>query len=106
LPKIPSFFVALVASYDKEKDEDISVLDYCSKAGMSIISIGSDDAATKISALCILQHSADRYLRFQKLDAGIDIQVALFGQIPQPVVPVQDPKHARKTAANQLLSGA
>ncbi|KAA1122302.1 hypothetical protein PGTUg99_036437 [Puccinia graminis f. sp. tritici] len=111
LPKIPSFVVALVASYDKEKAEDIaashiSVLDYCSKSGMSVVSIGSDGAATEISALRIIQNSVDKYLRFQKLDAGINIQVPLMGQLLQPVVAVQDPKHARKTAANQLLSGA
>ncbi|KAA1107762.1 hypothetical protein PGTUg99_014519 [Puccinia graminis f. sp. tritici] len=111
LPKVPSFVVALVASYDKEKAEDIAashiaVLDYCSQAGMSIVSIGSDGAATEISALRILQTSVDQYLCFQKADAGILVQVPLMGQSLRPVVPVQDPKHARKTAANQLLSGA
>ncbi|KAA1111413.1 hypothetical protein PGTUg99_007446 [Puccinia graminis f. sp. tritici] len=111
LPKIPSFVVALVASYDKETAEDIaashiSVLDYCSKAGMSIVSIGSDGAATEISALRILQTSVDKHLCFEKTDSGVLVQVPLMGQHLQPVVPVQDPKHTRKTAANQLLSGA
>ncbi|PLW21867.1 hypothetical protein PCANC_03352 [Puccinia coronata f. sp. avenae] len=111
LPKIPLFVVALIASYKNETAEDIaishiSVLDYCSKAGMSIISIGSDGAAMEISALRIFQKSVDQYLCFHKKDAGIAIQVPLVGQPPQPVVAVQDPKHARKTSANQLLSGA
>ncbi|KNE88136.1 hypothetical protein PSTG_18469, partial [Puccinia striiformis f. sp. tritici PST-78] len=111
LPKVPSFVVALVASYDKENAEEIaaghiSVLDYCSKAEMSVVSIGSDGAATEISALRILQNSADQYLCFEKADAGISVRVPLIGSPAQPVVPVQDPKHARKTAANQLLSGA
>jgi hypothetical protein len=48
--------VALVASDDKETAEDIAashllVLQYCLQAGMSILSIGSDGAATKILAL-------------------------------------------------------
>jgi hypothetical protein len=105
------FVVALVASYDKENAEEIaaghlSVLDYCSKAGMSIASIGSDGAATEISALRILHNSVKDYLVFQKADSGISVQVTLIGSPPRPVVPVQDPKHAQKTAANQLLSGA
>ncbi|PLW42688.1 hypothetical protein PCASD_08506 [Puccinia coronata f. sp. avenae] len=111
LPKIPSFVVALVASYDKETAEDIaashiSVLEYCSKAGMSILSLGSDGAATEISALRMVQASADKYLSFHKSDAGVSVQVPLIGEPPQPVVAVQDPKHARKTATNQILSGA
>ena len=44
--------VALIASYKNETAEDIaashlSVLDYFSKAGLSIVSIGSDGAAIK-----------------------------------------------------------
>ncbi|PLW57043.1 hypothetical protein PCANC_02769 [Puccinia coronata f. sp. avenae] len=67
LPKVPSFVVALVASYDKETSEEITashilVLDYCSKAGMSIISIGSDGAATEILALRFVQKSVDQFL--------------------------------------------
>jgi hypothetical protein len=101
----------LVASYKKETAEDIaashlSVLEYCSKTGMSIISIGSDGAATEMSALRIVQSSADRYLCFQKPDSAISIKIPLIGQPHQTVLPVQDTKHARKTAANQILSGA
>ena len=48
--------VALIASYHDEEAEDIAsshilVLDYCSKAGMSIVSIGSNGAATELLAL-------------------------------------------------------
>jgi hypothetical protein len=103
--------VALVASYDKETADKIaashiSVLNFCSQAGMSVVSIGSDGAATEISALSSLQNLVNQYLLFHKADTGISIQVPLMGQPPRPVVPVQDPKHARKTASNQLLSGA
>ncbi|PLW19662.1 hypothetical protein PCANC_04824 [Puccinia coronata f. sp. avenae] len=60
LPKFPLFVVALVASYKKETAEDIAashllVLNYCSQSGMSIISIGSDGAASEILALCMVQ---------------------------------------------------
>ncbi|PLW18137.1 hypothetical protein PCANC_12692 [Puccinia coronata f. sp. avenae] len=81
-------------------------LDYCSKAGMSIISIGSDGAATEISALRFVQKSVDQFLCFHKLDARISVQVPMIGEPPRPWIPVQDPKHGRKTASNQLLSGA
>ncbi|KAI7944157.1 hypothetical protein MJO28_011685 [Puccinia striiformis f. sp. tritici] len=111
LPKVPSFVVALIASYDKETAEEIaashiSVLNFCSKVGMSIVSIGSDGAATEIAALRFLQNSVNQHLSFHKADAGISIQVPLMGNPQRPVVPVQDPKHACKTAANQILSGA
>jgi hypothetical protein len=144
LPKFPLFVVALVASYKKETAEDIaashlSVLNYCSQSGMSIISIGSDGPASEILALCMVQslvnqyicfnkpdadvsvqvplfgnppqpvvplQDVNQYICFNKPDADVSVQVPLFGNPPQPVVPLQDPKHARKTAANQLLSGA
>ncbi|PLW13713.1 hypothetical protein PCANC_21753 [Puccinia coronata f. sp. avenae] len=111
LPKIPSFVVALVASYNKETAKDIasshiSVIDYCSKAGMLILSIGSNGAATEIAALRLIQSSANQYIHHKKLDAGVLVEVPLMGQSPHPVVSVQDPKHACKTAANQMLSGA
>ena len=61
----------MVASYENETAEDISashisVLEYSSKAGMSVVSIGSDGAASEISDLWILQN-----LAIQKVDAGI-----------------------------------
>jgi hypothetical protein len=73
---------------------------------MSILSIGSHGAATKILALQMIQTLSDQFICFTKVDAGISIQVPLIGQPLQPVVPVQEPKHARKPATKQLLSGA
>jgi hypothetical protein len=84
----------------------MAVLDYCSKAGMSILSLGSDGAATEISTLRTVQNSVNKYLCFSKHDSDVSIRVPLIGQPPRPVVSVQDPKHARKTATNQVLSGA
>ena len=103
--------MALVASYNKENAEELAaihllVLECCSKAGLPIVSIGSDGAAADISALCFLQSLVNLHLSFHKTDACVSIKVPLMGQPPLPVLPVQEPKHTQKTAANQLLSGA
>ncbi|KAA1138130.1 hypothetical protein PGTUg99_002899 [Puccinia graminis f. sp. tritici] len=52
------------------------------------------------------KNTTKEYLCFNKIDADVVIQVPLLGELRRPVVAVQDPKHARKTASNQLLSGA
>ncbi|PLW56425.1 hypothetical protein PCANC_03455 [Puccinia coronata f. sp. avenae] len=77
LPKVPSLVVALVASYNKETAEEI--------------------AASHILVLTTAQKQ--EYAR-------ISVQVPMIGEPPRPWIPVQDPKHGRKTASNQLLSGA
>ena len=61
LPKISLFLVDLFASYNKETTKDIaashmSVLEYCSKSGISILSLGSNSGETEISALCMVQN--------------------------------------------------
>ncbi|EGF97440.1 uncharacterized protein MELLADRAFT_85351 [Melampsora larici-populina 98AG31] len=83
LPNIPTYVVALIASCSKEgakdiADEHAAVIDLAHRSGIMIISMGAD----------------------------VHVKVPLFGNPPRPVVAVQDPKHARKTGANQLLSGS
>ncbi|EGG06868.1 uncharacterized protein MELLADRAFT_86302 [Melampsora larici-populina 98AG31] len=111
LPGVPTYVVALIASIDKQTASDIldlhkKFIELSQKAGFNVLSIGSDGAATEISAQKMLHDSATKYLEFKAPAHNLHIQIPLLGQKLHPVVMVQDPKHARKTAANQLLSGA
>ncbi|EGF98707.1 uncharacterized protein MELLADRAFT_95458 [Melampsora larici-populina 98AG31] len=111
LPNVPTFVVAMLASYNNEKSEDIltlhdTAISLAQKAGLNILSIGSDGAANELSAQAMLANLANETLSFSFVGLGVKIHVPLIGQPPRPIVAVQDPKHARKTAANQILSGA
>ncbi|KAA1137387.1 hypothetical protein PGTUg99_002465 [Puccinia graminis f. sp. tritici] len=111
LPGIPTYVVALLASKDKENSTDIiethkQVLYLCNQAGMKIISISSDGAANELSAQMEVVNLSDSHLVFSRPKQGIDIKIPLVGSPPLPLVGIQDPKHARKTSVNQLLSGA
>ncbi|EGG11704.1 uncharacterized protein MELLADRAFT_90901 [Melampsora larici-populina 98AG31] len=111
LPNVPTFVVAMLASYNNEKSEDIltlhdTAISLAQKAGLNILSIGSDGAANELSAQAMLANLANETLSFSFVGLGVKIHVPLIGQPPRQIVAVQDPKHARKTAANQILSGA
>lgn len=45
-------------------------------------------------------------MNFHCEEVDVHIKIPLYGQNLEPLITVQDPKHARKTAANQVLSGA
>ncbi|EGG02837.1 uncharacterized protein MELLADRAFT_90699 [Melampsora larici-populina 98AG31] len=111
LPNIPTYVVALIASCSNESADDIAeahhtIITHSLQAGINIMSMGADGAATKISAQEKLHNNTDQYLTYSKSNLNVHVKVPLFGNPPRPVVTVQDPKHARKTGANQLLSGA
>ncbi|EGG01621.1 uncharacterized protein MELLADRAFT_92001 [Melampsora larici-populina 98AG31] len=111
LPNVPTFIVALIASCDKETSNDIlegytKFMELSRQSGLNILSIGADGAPIELSAQASLVKSADRYFTYTNSNYDVHIQIPLFGHPPRPVVMVQDPKHARKTGANQLASGA
>ncbi|EGG10172.1 uncharacterized protein MELLADRAFT_94558 [Melampsora larici-populina 98AG31] len=111
LPGVPTYVVALLPSNQNETAEDVciqheSFLNLAQDAGLKVLSLGSDGAATEMLAQLLLTSKAINYIEFSRPQAGIHIKIPLFGSNPTPLVIVQDPKHARKTGANQLLSGA
>lgn len=77
-----------------------------SDCGIPLLSLGSDGAANELAAQKSITLDAPGYLCFEKKLLDVEVRVPLLGNPPRPIVPVQDPKHARKTAANQILSGA
>lgn len=111
MPNVPTFVVALIASCDKETSEDIldnhvKFLKLSQEAGINILSVGADGAPTELSAQITLAETATQYLSYSNDTYNVHVKVPLIGHPPRPVVMVQDPKHARKTGANQLGSGA
>ncbi|EGG10901.1 uncharacterized protein MELLADRAFT_92264 [Melampsora larici-populina 98AG31] len=111
LPNVPTFVVALIASCDKETSNDIlenhhTFMKLSQDAGINILSIGADGAPTELCAQIALAESATQFITYENSDYDVHVKVPLMGNPPRPVVMVQDPKHARKTGANQLGSGA
>ncbi|EGF98071.1 uncharacterized protein MELLADRAFT_96196 [Melampsora larici-populina 98AG31] len=111
LPNIPTLVVALLASPSDEGAEQIAelhnnVIQMSSAAGINVLSIGADGAASELAAQAQFNQMATQFLSYLNTNLDVHIKVPLFGIPPRPVVTLQDPKHARKTGANQLLSGS
>lgn len=75
-------------------------------SGLSILSMGSDGAAVEVSAQDKLNSQASSFILFDCEEVDLHLKIPLYGKNSKPLITVQDPKHARKTAANQILSGA
>lgn len=108
---MPTYVVALIASKDKENATDIqalhqSFLTIAREAKLDILSIGSDGAPVELAALEGLSASASTFLEYSNKPCDVHVKIPLLGIPPRPLVMVQDPKHARKTGANQVLAGA
>lgn len=111
MPNVPTFVVAIIASEGKETSKDIlsqhqKFIELCHTANIHLLSIGGDGAPTELSAQAGLETLTSQYLRFKHEALNVYIKIPLVGNPLQPLVGVQDPKHAKKTAANQFLSGA
>ncbi|EGG12798.1 uncharacterized protein MELLADRAFT_87069 [Melampsora larici-populina 98AG31] len=111
LPNVPTFVVALIASCDKETSNDIldnhiKFLNLAEESGINILLLGADGAPTELCAQSALAETATQFISYSNSTYNVHIKVSLMGHPPRPIVMVQDPKHARKTGANQLGSGA
>lgn len=82
------------------------MLSLAQDSGLNVLSIGSDGAANKLSAQATFLKLAKEFIVFDYDPANLHIKIPLIGFEKHPVVSIQDPKHARKTCANQILSGA
>ncbi|EGG08742.1 uncharacterized protein MELLADRAFT_84258 [Melampsora larici-populina 98AG31] len=111
LPNMSTFIVAVIASRSKENASDVAAQHHtffceCQSAGINVLSLGSDGAPTELAAQEQIIESTTQYLTYSNNNLDVFVKVPLLGENLMPVVLVQDPKHARKTAANQLLSRA
>ncbi|EGF98968.1 uncharacterized protein MELLADRAFT_95015 [Melampsora larici-populina 98AG31] len=111
LPNIPTFVVALIASYKNETAEELitqhdTFISMSQTAGLQVLSLGSDGAAEELKAQHGFSNLAKNFIEYTNEKLKVHVKVPRLGPQGLPVICVQDPKHGRKTAANQLLSGA
>ncbi|EGF98144.1 uncharacterized protein MELLADRAFT_96134 [Melampsora larici-populina 98AG31] len=111
LPNVPTYVVALLSSRTNEGATDIAseheeVITLAHEVGINILSMGADGAATELSAQEKLVEKSTQFHTYTNATLNVYIKIPLFGEPPRPIICIQDPKHARKTGANQLLSGA
>lgn len=111
LPNCPTFVAGLIASQNNKKSDyiltqNVWFIHLLQEAGLNLISLGLGGAASERAAQNSLIESADNYLEYTNVYLRVWMRVPLLGTPPVPIVSVQDPKHARKTAANQMLLGA
>lgn len=69
--------------------------------GINVLSIGANGAANELAAQVKLNQMSTQFLKYSDKTLDVHIKVPLFGNPPGPIVTLQDPKHARKTGANQ-----
>ncbi|RHZ81252.1 hypothetical protein Glove_122g60 [Diversispora epigaea] len=82
------------------------LLEIASQLNISIISIGSDGAAAEFKAQSIIMNM-QTINKIEIIDSTLNINFScpILSNIG-PVIRIQDPKHAKKTARNIIMSGA
>jgi hypothetical protein len=81
-----------------------TVLDFAHQSGINILSMGADGARSEFNAQTQIINSASTYYTFDDPFYNIHLKVPVING--RPLVRVQDLKHAKKTARNQLFTGA
>jgi len=76
------------------------------RAGINLLSIGADGAITEMKAQekVMNNESVENYLEFEDSFYGIKFRAPIYNN--RPIIHVQCPKHAKKTARNQIHSGS
>ncbi|PKB96771.1 hypothetical protein RhiirA5_434269, partial [Rhizophagus irregularis] len=112
LPKFPPVVIALIPNKSKDTADDISILhkkliqEIAPRLQLHILSIGSDGAIVEFQAQeKILTIQTPEQLSIRDNSLNIHFSCPIFNNVG-PIIRVQDPKHAKKTARNALMSGA
>ncbi|RHZ45219.1 hypothetical protein Glove_683g1 [Diversispora epigaea] len=112
LPKFPPVIIALIPNNGRDSADIIAnlhkklLLEIASQLNISIISIGSDDAAAEFKAQSIIMNM-QTINKIEIIDSTLNINFScLILSNIGPVIRIQDPKHAKKTARNIIMSGA
>lgn len=80
------------------------VLDFAHQSNINILSMGADGAQSEFNAQTQIVNSASTYYTFDDLFYDVHLKIPIInGKL---LVRVQDLKHAKKTARNQLFTGA
>ncbi|RHZ90226.1 hypothetical protein Glove_2g65 [Diversispora epigaea] len=112
LPKFPPVIIALIPNNGRDSADIIAnlhkklLLEIALQLNISIISIGSDGAAAEFKAQSIIMNM-QTINKIEIIDSTLNINFScpILSNIG-PVIRIQDPKHAKKTARNIIMSGA
>ena len=111
MPKFPPVIIALIPNNGADSAETIAnfhkkLLEISSQLNLNIISIGSDGAAAEFQAQSIIVNTKTTdEIKIQDNMLNINFRCPIFPNIG-PILRIQDPKHAKKTARNVVMSGA
>lgn len=112
LPEFPPVIIALIPNKGAETADMILqlhkrlILEIAPRLGLHILSLGSDGAITEYQAQqSILNIQTNEKLIIKIPELNINFSCPIFDSVG-PVIRVQDPKHAKKTARNAVMSGA
>ncbi|POG69476.1 hypothetical protein GLOIN_2v1427013, partial [Rhizophagus irregularis DAOM 181602=DAOM 197198] len=112
LPKFPPIAVEIIPNKGNDNSKTISQLhkkliqEIAFQLEIHILSIGSDGAITEFQAQqSIIDIQTSQRLFIREPTLNINFSCPIFDKIG-PVVRVQDPKHAKKTARKAIISGA
>ena len=112
MPNFPPVIIALIANNGSDNMETITnyhqklLTQMAPQLNLPILSIGSDGAIVEFKAQDAIQsYSTNERLTFQNQKLGVNFSCPIFPNIG-PVIHIQDPKHAKKTRRNAIMSGA
>jgi hypothetical protein len=112
LPAFPPVVIALIPNKGTETADMILqlhkrlILEIAPRLGLHLLSLGSDGAITEYQAQrSILDIQTNEKIIIKIPQFNINFLCPIFDNVG-PVIPVQDPKHAKKTARNAIMSGA
>ncbi|PKB98260.1 hypothetical protein RhiirA5_431673 [Rhizophagus irregularis] len=111
LPRFPPIIIALIPNNGADSANTIvnfhnELLEISSQLNLNILSIGTDGAAAEFRAQSIiLDVQTTNEIKIKDDTLNINFRCPIYPNIG-PVLRVQDPKHAKKTARNSVMSGA
>ncbi|CAB4402243.1 unnamed protein product [Rhizophagus irregularis] len=112
LPAFPPIIIALIPNKGADTADSILqlhkrlIMEIASQLSLHILSLGSDGAITEYQAQqSIINIQTSEKLKVIVPQLKINFSCPIFERVG-PVIRVQDPKHAKKTARNAIMSGA
>ncbi|CAB5217503.1 unnamed protein product [Rhizophagus irregularis] len=111
IEKIPPLVISMLPTNGGSNTAEIydllmNVITMSRDAGVNLVSLGSDGAPVEYNAQQLIMNSekAETFFEFYDNYYNVHFQMPIYRNLP--IITVQDPKHAKKTARNQLHSGA
>src|SRR6266542_3977023 len=101
--------IAMIPTKGNEGAEQIAdlmrqVIEMVHITNLNILSFGADGARSEFNAQSIIMNETSNFLEYKDSFYKIYFKVPIYNG--KPFIRVQDLKHAKKTARNQMFSGA